>query len=186
MSPALRRVVGLLLLGLAATAAPAGAATRVCSDCYLGVYDDAQMTRSTGWIALFEVKSIYLGIRLPDAVGISTLSFSALYPDGFTIVDYYSYVSGAILRPGDTSVTVEWPQCIRGSRLLFRVRLFAFTSRRDAVLQLRDAAGAGCDAVRGDTWLLSAGCYVANPTGQTGCAMGVQAATWAGMKELFK
>lgn len=179
--------VRLLFFVLAArAAAPAAAESRACADCFLGVYDDAQMTRSTGSIPRFELKSIYLGLRLPDGVGISSLTFAATYPDGFTVIDYASYVDGATLRPGDASVTVEWPQCIRGSRLLFRVRLFTFGSMRDAVLQLRDAVGAGCDAVRGDRWLVPAGCYVGNPTGRAGCAVGVRAATWAGMKDLFK
>jgi hypothetical protein len=127
-----------------------------------------------------------LGIHLPAGVGIASLTFGATYPDGFLVIDYDSYVDGAALRPGDASVTVEWPQCIRGSQLLVRLRLFTFGSVRDAVLQLRDAVGAGCDAARDDRWLMPAGCYVANPTGRAGCAVGVQAATWAGMKALFK
>ena len=187
MSRPRRWFVRLLLCVLAASAAaPAAAASRACSQCFLGVYDDAQMTRTTGAIARFEVKSIYMGVHLPDGVGISALTFGATYPDGFIVLDYHSYVEGATLRPGDGRVTVEWPQCIRGSQLLVRVRLFTFGSVRDGVLQLRDASATGCDAVRDDRWLVPAGCYVANPTGRAGCAVGVQAATWTGMKALFK
>jgi hypothetical protein len=187
MSGPMRWFAWLFFVALAAgVAAPAAAASRACPDCFFGVYDDAQMTRSTGAVARFEVKSIYLGIRLPDGVGITALTFGATYPDGFIVLDYYSYVDGAVFRPGDASVTVEWPRCIRGSQLLVRLQLFTLGTVRDAVLQLRDAAGAGCDGVTGDRWLLPAGCYVANPTGQAGCAVGVRAATWAGMKALFK
>ena len=187
MSGSMRWLVGSFLFVLAAGATvPATATTFYCPDCHLGVYDDAQMTRNTGTIFPFQVKSIYLGIRMPAGVGITSLSFSASYPDGFLVMDYYSYVDGATIYPGDSGVTVQWSECLRGSQLLFRARLMTFGLVRDAVLQLGDAVGTSCDGLRDDRWLIPAGCYVANPTGGMGCAVGVRAATWAQMKELFK
>jgi len=107
-----------------------------------------------GTIARFEVKSIYLGLRLARRCGPHVADVRGDVPDGFIVLDYYSYVDGAALRPGAASVTVEWPRCIRGSQLLVRLRLFTFGTGRDAVLQLRDAAGTACDTVSGDRWLL--------------------------------
>jgi hypothetical protein len=187
MSRWLFRVVCLPVLCIAArVTAIVAAEPQACSDCFLGVYDDLQMTRSSGSIGRFEIKPIYLGIRLPQGVGIRSLSFSATYPDGFTMIDYSSLVNGATFRLDGAGVTLEWPQCVVGSRVLFVLRLFTFASIRDAVLQLRSAEAAGCDSVRADRWLVPAGCYILNPTGRSGCSVGVEHATWSGMKELFK
>jgi hypothetical protein len=166
-------------------AAPVCAQTRLCSGCFLGVYDDPQMTRATGGIARFEVKTIYLGLRLSAGVGISSLSFDATYPGGFFVVDYTPYVSGTSFRENGSGILVEWPTCVRGSRMLFAVRVFTFDAVRDAVLQLRDARGKSCENPS-DLLRIPAGCYVLNSTGRSGCLTAVESATWAGMKYLFK
>ena len=40
---------------------PAFATPAVCTDCLLGVYDDAAMTQSSGRASSFQIKSEYLG-----------------------------------------------------------------------------------------------------------------------------
>jgi hypothetical protein len=167
-------------LGASAAASP------LCGDCLLGVFDDPQLTKTSGTIGLFEVKSVYLGLRQPAGLAVSLLQFEASYPNGFTPIDYMSYIEGAKLTAGANSVRVEWPQCVTGTRALFRIRFLSFGSVHDAVVQLRNAEATACAAPGADRWLLPTGCYVLNPSRSSGCTTGVEAATWAGMKELFK
>jgi hypothetical protein len=167
-------------------AEPAAAETQSsCSECFLGVYDDVAMTRSSGSISFFEVKDVYLGIRLPPGVRISKLEFDATYPGGFTVVDYTSFVTGAHVTQTASGVRVDWLQCVSGTRALFRVRVFGLGSVRNAVVQLRNAIATSCTAT--DTIRLPSGCYVLNPVGsRPPCAVGVEQTCWSAMKELFR
>jgi hypothetical protein len=174
-----------LLLALAAGSAVAE--VRTCADCYLGVYDDQAMTRSSGQVGFFQVKSVYLGVRLAAEVRISDLEFEATYPGGFTVIDYDSFISGARITPTATGVRVEWPQCVSGTRALFRVRVFSLSSVRNATVQLRNATSASCPGGPANSWRIPAGCYVLNPSGPpTACAVGVEPSSWSTVKELFR
>jgi hypothetical protein len=166
----------------------AGPATALpwCEGCLLGIFDDPQLTQTTGTMAAFEVKTVYLGLRQPAEFGLADLQFEASYPNGFTPIDYTSDIEGAELTAGASSVHVEWPQCVTGTRVLFRLRFLSFGSVRDAVLRLRNAEAAACAGPGADRWLLPTGCYVLNSSRGSACTTGVKAATWAGMKELFK
>jgi hypothetical protein len=179
------RVAGLVCL-LALFASVPVTAVPICDGCLLGIFDDAQLTKTAGNIGVFEVKTVYLGLRQPAGLSIGSLQFEASYPGGFTPIDYTSYVQGAKLSASATSVRVEWPQCVTGTRVLFRLRFLSFGSVRDAVVQLRNAEATACSGSNGDRWLLPTGCYVLNPSRGSGCTTGVKTATWAGMKELFK
>jgi hypothetical protein len=123
------------------SAARSEPAAETCSSCYLGVYDDAAMTRTSGTISFFEIKSVYLGIHLDESVtGLETLAFEATYPAGFTVLDVTSYVSGAdIQTTGSNAVRVEWPNCVQGSRLLFEVQLLSTRSVQNAAVQISNA-----------------------------------------------
>jgi hypothetical protein len=163
-------------------------AAETCSTCYLGVYDDVAMTRTTGSISFFEIKSVYLGIHLGESVtGLETLTFDATYPPGFTVLDVTPYVSGAdIQTSGSNSVRVEWPRCVQGSRLLFRVRLLSTRSVQNAAVQIRNATLQTCAASGARTVQIPAGCYVLNPRGPSPCTTGIVAATWSSTKGLYK
>jgi hypothetical protein len=179
------RSVSLLGLAVLFAAASAAAALPICSECLLGVYDDAQLTRTSGTAGSFELKSVYLGIRLPAGVRIRSLGFTAVYPSGFSVIDWTSYVNGVRVTPVGSGVRVEWPECIAGTRLLFRVRVFGFGLLRDAVLQLRDATATSCDGAQ--DWRVPAGCYILNPSGPpVACGVGTEPSTWSVVKELFR
>ena len=159
-----------------------------CASCYLGVYDDASMSRTTGTISLFEIKSVYLGIQLSEGItGFESLAFEATYPAGFTVLDVTPYVPGAdIHTAGSNSVRVEWPHCVQGSRLLFRVRLLSTRSVQNAAMQIRNATLRTCAASGARTVQIPAGCYVLNPRGASPCTSGIVPATWSGTKGLYK
>lgn len=173
---------------LVAPSGQAQSAPEVCTGCYLGVYDDAAMTRTTGSVSPFQIKSVYLGIRFGDEVtGLEKLSFEATYPSGFTILDVTPYVAGAdIITTGARSLRVEWPRCVQGSRLLFRVRLLTTRSVQNAAVQIRSASVQSCAAVGSKSVKIPAGCYVLNPRGASPCATSVQPVTWSITKGLYK
>jgi hypothetical protein len=178
--------VAAALLG--STPARAEPVAETCTSCFLGVYDDTSMSRTTGTISPFEIKSVYLGIQLgEDVTGLETLTFDATYPDGFTVLDVTPYVPGGDINTiGSTSVRVEWPRCIEGSRLLFRVRLLSLRSVQNTAVQLRNAVLQTCSASGSRTVQIPAGCYVLNPRGASPCATGIQPATWSATKGLYK
>jgi len=170
--------------------AKAGAqpAAETCESCFLGVYDDAAMSRTTGTISRFEIKSVYLGIRLDETVtGFESIAFDGTYPDGFTVLDVTSYVPGAdIQATGSNSVRVQWPQCVQGSRLLFRVELLSTSSVQNAAVQISNAELQTCAASGVRTVKIPAGCYVLNPRGPSPCTTGIVPATWSSTKGLYK
>lgn len=178
-----------LLLGAAAETPVAVAAEPAdCDGCYLGIYDDAAMTRTSGAIAPLQTKSIYLGIELGAGVpSIGALQFQADYPSGFTVLDVTSYVAGADYEPGGAnSVSIQWPGCIAGKRLLYRIRVLTFRSVRDVAVQIRNAIGVGCTD-KSRSWRIPSGCYVVNPGSRTPpCALAVAPSTWSGVKGLFR
>jgi hypothetical protein len=161
--------------------------SNLCQDCLLGVYDDGAMTRTTGTISVFQIKSVYLGVRLSPGVRIDQLDFEAVYPPGFTVIDVHPYVSGATYDVGGNTAHVAWPTCVSGTRALFRVRVLTTTSVRNGIVQLRNSTGRACGTGAASSWLLPAGCYVLNPSGSAPpCATAVTAATWTIVKELFR
>jgi hypothetical protein len=173
-----------LLCGLAGRGA---ADTRACAGCFVGVYDDPQMTRTSGQVSWFAVKPIYLGVQLSPGVALSGLRLLANYPLGFTVLDYLSYVAGAQITPSGDGVRIDWPQCVTGTRLLFRVNVFSIGTVQDAVLQLRDAEGVACGSNGAEVFRIPAGCYVLNPSrSQPACATPVAASSWGAVKELFR
>jgi hypothetical protein len=175
-------------IAFSALALPAFAhAVSDCSDCSIGVYDDVQLTRTTGTMGAFQVKSVYLGMHLPPGISAQTLRFDAIYPAGFTLLDVSSYIADANYVPQGTGVKVDWPHCVSGTRALFRIRVFSFGAVRDAVLQLRNAEIGSCANPLGERWRVFSGCYVLNPSGRpAGCAVAVEPATWSATKALFK
>jgi hypothetical protein len=176
----------VLVLGFALLyAASPAAALSLCSDCLLSVYDDPQLTRSSGTASAFELKSVYLGIHLAAGVSIQGLTFTAAYPTGFAVIDYSSYVNGVRIWPQGNGIRVEWPDCISGTQLLFRVRVLGIGLFHDALLQLRDVTASSCDGA--DAWRIPAGCYVLNPTGPpVACEVATGPSTWSVVKELFR
>jgi hypothetical protein len=159
----------------------------ICQDCHLGVYDDLAMTRSTGTVSIFQIKSVYLGVRLASGVQVDQLDFEATYPAGFTVVDVTPYLSGATYNVGDNRAHVQWPQCVTGVRALFRVRVLTVTSVRNGLVQLRNVVARGCGNGTTASWLMPSGCYVLNPSGPTRpCATGATPVTWTIVKELFR
>ncbi len=180
------------LIAASMFAAPSGqaqSAPQTCAGCFLGVYDDAAMSRTTGTISPFQIKSVYLGIQLGDEVaGLEKLSFEATYPAGFTVLEVTPYVTGAnILSTGSRSVRVEWPSCVQGSRLLlFRVRLLSTRSVQNAAVQIRGAMLQTCATAGASTVEIPAGCYVLNPRGPSPCATAVMPTTWSATKGLYK
>lgn len=166
---------------------PAATGARTCAECYLGVYDDPEMTRTTGSVATFQIKSVYLGLTVGDGVALAAIDFEARYPSGFTVIDVTSFLNGASYEPHGDGVRVTLPECVSQSRVLFRVRVLALGAARDAVVQLSNAVGRACGGVPGEQWSLPAGCYVANPSGgRSPCATGLEPASWSAMKALFK
>lgn len=179
------RVRALLVIPLLCAAATSAAALTTCSECRLGVYDDPQLTRISGSAGLFELKSLYVGIRLPDGVRIRTLSFAADYPSGFSVIDWTSYVAGVRVTSTGPGVRVEWPACVAGTKLLFRVRVLGIGFFPNAILRLHDATAGDCDG--GDDWRVPADCYVLNPTGApVACGVAAEPRTWSLVKELFR
>jgi len=179
------------LIAVTMFAAPRGqaqTAPQTCAGCFLGVYDDAAMSRISGTISPFQIKSVYLGIQFGDAVtGLEKLSFEATYPPGFTVLEVTPYVAGAnIVTTGSRSVRVEWPRCVQGSRLLFRVRLLSTRSVQNAAVQIRGATLQTCTAAGASTVGIPAGCYVLNPRGPSPCTTGIVPTTWSITKGLYK
>ncbi len=179
------RALALLALPLLVVLAHRAAALPICSDCLLGVYDNPQMSITSGDAAPFELKSLYLGIRLPAGMKIRVIRFAAAYPSGFSVIDWTSYVSGVRIAAESGGVRVEWPECIAGTTLLFRVRVLGLGALEDAVLRLHDASAGGCDGTQ--QWQVPAGCYVLNPSGRpVACAVENAPSTWTLVKELFR
>jgi hypothetical protein len=181
--------VGAWLAGIAVVvwASVASGEAVTCHDCLLGVYDDLAMTRTTGIISIFQVKSVYLGVRLRPDVRIDQLSFDAQYPTGFSVVDVTAYVNGATYDLAGNHADVRWPQCVTGTRALFRVRVMTTSSVRHALLRLTNVEARACSGSTTESWLLPSGCYVMNPRGQTPpCATTSTPATWTVVKELFR
>lgn len=179
--------VGAWLTGLVVAVRAAAASADVCQDCVLGVYDDLAMTRRTGTVSIFQVKSVYLGLQLGPGVGIDELTFDATYPAGFTVVDVTAYVSGATYDVGGNSASVRWTQCVSGTRALFRVRVLTTVSVRDGLVQLHQVMARGCTGGTPRSWLLPSTCYVINPTrGTPPCVTEATPATWTIVKELFR
>lgn len=163
------------------------AAETLCAACRLGVFDDRALTRDWGTIQPFQIKSVYVGLRLGDGfVGVRDLQFDATYPSGFTFLDVTSFSSGATIEPlGSNRVRVSWTLCVPPSQVLFRVRFLTFRSVRDAAVQIHDARMTPCAGTEPVSIL--GGCYILNPTGQpTPCTTGLEAASWTTWKELFK
>ena len=178
------------MIGLALVAPGAARAeTPTCAGCLLGVYDDRAMTRTSGTCGPFQTKSIYLGIRLGSEVSdYQSMEFRAGYPDGFTLLDWTSFVPNARVQPtSDGGVRVEWADCVRGTRALFQVRFISFASVSDARVQVHDAVLETCAASGAGTWRIPGGCYVLNPSGHGDpCATSVAASTWGAVRQLFR
>jgi hypothetical protein len=96
------------------------------------------------------------------------------------------YVSGAVVNATTSAVRVEWPRCVQGSRLLFRVRLLTTRNVQNAAVQIREARLRTCAAAGAATIQVPAGCFVLNPRGGTPCTTGVIASTWSNTKGLYK
>ncbi len=178
-------------LGLAAAivacATVASAESSICGDCYLGVYDDLAMTRVSGVASSFQVKSLYLGLRLGPGVNITDIDFFASYPAGFEVIDVESYVPGATYETVGHVAHVHWPSCVGGSLALFRVRVITTTMPHNAVVQLQSVLAKPCGGAPVEAWRIPAGCYVLNPgSSRPPCATAVEASTWSLVKGLFR
>jgi len=178
------------LLALAAacslSASVAFSEPAVCSDCFLGVYDDLAMTQSSGRAASFQVKSVYLGLRLAPGVGTSRIDFDATYPPGFTVVDVQALVPGATYDTVGNRAQVRWNSCVTGTHALFRVKVLTTATPRNALLQLRNGVAGACPGPAADGWLVPTGCYMLNPGGTAPpCSTPVAPSTWTFVKALF-
>lgn len=179
--------VGSWWTGVALAVWASTAAGEVCQNCLLGVFDDQAMTRRTGSVSIFQVKSVYLGMELDADVSIDELTFDATYPTGFTVVDVTAFVSGATYDVGGNSAAVHWPACVSGTRVLFRVRVLTTTSVRNGLVQLHNVVARGCNVGTPESWPLPSTCYVINPSGGTPpCVTSTTPATWTIVKELFR
>lgn len=168
-------------------ASAAGAEPAVCTDCFLGVYDDLAMTQTTGRAASFQVKSVYLGLRLAPGVAVPRIEFDAAYPPGFTVVDVQALVPGATYDTVGNHAKVRWSTCVSGTHALFRVKVLTTSTPRNALLVLRNAVAGDCPAPAVPTWLVPTGCYVLNPGGTAPpCTTPVAPSTWSYVKALFK
>ena len=175
------------VVAFAVATGPAAADPPLCPDCLLGVYDDVALTRTSGSASVFQVKSIYLGVRLGAGVRMDQLDFEATYPSGFTVIDVTAYVDGATYDVGGNTAHVAWPTCVSGTRALFRVRVLTTTSVRNGIVLLKNAVGNACGTSATESWTMPAGCYVLNPAGSTPpCATEVEPATWSIVKGLFR
>jgi hypothetical protein len=182
----MRRLLGLWAV-VVLFGTPVLAQSPECNDCFLSVYDDLALTRNTGRASAFQVKSVYLGLRLANGIRASQLDFRASYPPGFSVIDVQSLVPGAQYDTAGNVAHVEWPSCVSGQVALFRVKVLTTAVPRNAVLQLHDAKASACSDPSADPWSIPAGCYVLNPDGNAPpCTTPLVAATWAGVKELFR
>src|SRR5262249_17730383 len=109
---AVLRAAWLLRVLLALGVSPAAAQPAVCGDCFLGVYDDAAMTRTSGRASSFQVKSVYLGLRLAPGVQISDLTLEAAYPRGFAVIQVDALVAGARYNLAANTAHVHWATCV--------------------------------------------------------------------------
>ena len=178
-------------LGLAAAilacATVASAESSVCGNCYLGVYDDLAMTRASGVASSFQVKSLYLGMRLATGVRITDIDFLASYPAGFSVVDVESYVPGATYETVGNIAHVHWPSCVGGTLALFRVRVITTSTPRNSVVQLQGVFAQPCGGAPAESWRIPAGCYVLNPSSsRPPCATQIETSTWSLVKGLFR
>jgi hypothetical protein len=182
------RLAGMAVVAWASMASVAAAGQAdLCRDCLLGVYDDQGMTRNRGSIQIFQVKSVYLGVHLAAGVQIDDLRFTASYPPGFTVIDVTPLVSGATYDVGDNTAHVTWPQCVSGTRALFRVRVLTTTTVRNGLVQLSQTEASACGNGATASWILPAGCYVLNASSSAPpCATEVAPVTWSVVKELFR
>ena len=119
-------------------------------------------------------------------------------------------LGSTINAPPDTSIAGDesspygkvygWSTCLSGTRALVKISIFPFAAvapntvyevkRRypSTYPPVRSPLIIGCDAPTYTAYRVSAGCYVANPSGGPlpVCTTAVQPATWTGVKQLFR
>jgi len=180
----MRAAIGLVL-ALALSPASSFAQT-TCGGCLLGVYDDLSMTRTSGRASSFQVKTVYLGLKLAPGVSIVDLAFTASYPRGFSVVDVQSLVPGGHYDIVGNTARVHWTPCAAGTHALFRVKVLTPSAPRNALLQLNSVTARICGGPSSPTMEMPAGCYILNPSGTTPpCLTGTETATWSFVKRLF-
>src|SRR5262245_7090834 len=157
----MRAAIGLVL-AVTLCSASVSAQTTTCGGCLLGVYDDVGMTRTSGRASSFQVKSVYLGLRLAPGVSIVDLTFTASYPPGFSVIDVQSLVPGGHYDIVGNTARVHWTPCAAGTHALFRVKVLTPRTPRNALLQLHSVAARTCDGPA-STMEMPAGCYILNP-----------------------
>jgi hypothetical protein len=208
------RKVLLAILGL--TVLPSLAlAQESCFTCILGIYADLNMTQVTGLLPTGTPTDVFLGIKLdPNTAysGITGVEFSVAGIGGNVILAGTDPVTPATITvgsppaPADTTegssgtggMNVSWPSCLAGSQALVKLTLLAISPVTDKVLQVKHKYPVSnptwktpivtlCDAPAYTVVRVTEACFVANPSSAPpACAIGVQEASWSGIKALYK
>jgi len=194
-----RLTAGPGLIAVLLAAAPAGAQWTAT----LGIYDDAAMSADHGVMDGL-VKEVFVGLRFgptdpyPGMTGLE-FSIAGLEPFFVLSVDWLQapvVTFGTVAAPADTlagtgGVTVAWPTCLEGDRVVAKLVLAAGTPPQNHALQVRrrypptnplwhSAVAMTCDLpCFGCHYRLDGPPYVLNPL------IGVEPHTWGAVKRLY-
>jgi hypothetical protein len=141
---------------------------------------------------------------------VSGLDQGGLYLLGATPLGSRAVVFGTVPAPEDTSVTstgiggatVAWSQCLEGDVALLKLVLYSVDLIADRMIEVKRSypptnpdwgtpIRLHCDAPAYTASRVTGGCYVLNPSGPaTSCQslklVGVETATWSGIKTLYR
>jgi hypothetical protein len=185
-----------------------------CPACTLGLYDDLQMTRTTGTIEPFIEKSLYLGITPADSFDLRYLEFSiaGLAQDPRFIISFpyeplpITIIQGSLAAPADTSVsttgtggvTIWWLGCPRSGALMW-LGFICLEPVVHRVLEIKRRYPPSsplwntpvyflCDPPAYTPTRISGGCFILNPTACDACPCptAVTTTSWSIVKALFR
>jgi hypothetical protein len=205
----------LAFLGALILAGPAAAQPHVddCFGCVLGIWDEMELTTTSGSIAVNTLKDVYIGIKLDPAQrfnGLTGIEFSIagfgqdLLVAGFDTIVPTTRVPEGPQAPADTSETsqatggvhISWSTCLRGSQPLAKLTLLAFSEISDRVLRVmhafppaspawRTPVFTQCDAPVFTATRVTGSFYCLNPGPH--CPIdAVESSSWSSIKQLFR
>jgi hypothetical protein len=182
-----------------------------CSECVLGVWDDATLTSNFGQIVPGQPKDVYVGIKFAEGLDqLQGISFSLAVPSGVRLTWAWPVASDinwicdeGTVAPPDTSqnslmvggCTAIWGSCLLGNQALVRVTLLATTDITNGILrvkrqypldplEMRSPTIFQCDGPQVSATRVTGGSYILNWNGDP--SVGVDGAAWSMIKGLYR
>lgn len=147
MKRVLLAMIGLMALPALGFAQSVG----FCSDCTLGIYDDAQLSKNFGTTTPFVAKEVFVGINLGNGrTGVTGIEFSitgfnpanvlVTNTEGATPVAP-NVLLGSVGAPADTTtgsggMNAAWMECVVGSGPLLKLTLLPINATPNTILRV--------------------------------------------------